>query len=80
MDIKSGKFGSFLGCSGYPDCKNIRPINKKTGHSCPTCKEGDVIEKRTKKGKTFYGCDNYPDCEFAAWDLKNIESDNEKTE
>lgn len=80
MTIKQGKYGSFLGCSGYPECKNIKPINKKTGHTCPQCEKGNVIEKKTKKGKTFYGCDKYPDCEFAAWDLKRLEEKQEKTE
>ena len=60
--------------------ENIRPIKKKTGHKCPDCKKGNVIEKKSKKGRVFYGCDKYPDCEFAAWDLKQFEKEGEKEE
>ena len=62
-----GRFGPFVGCSGYPDCKYIKKEEKKTGVSCPQCGEGDLIVKRTRKGKTFYGCNRYPDCDFAVW-------------
>jgi DNA topoisomerase-1 len=73
MAIKSGRFGNFFGCVGYPECKNLRPLLKKTGHKCPDCKKGNVIEKKSKRGKVFFGCHKYPDCEFAAWDLKQFE-------
>jgi DNA topoisomerase-1 len=67
MVVKGGKFGSFLGCSNYPNCKNTKPISM--GIKCPKCKEGDLIERKTKKGKrTFYGCSKYPACDFASWD------------
>ncbi len=67
MVVKGGRFGTFLGCSNYPACKNTKPIT--TGIKCPKCKEGDLVERRTKKGKrTFYGCTKYPDCDFASWD------------
>jgi len=64
---KTGRFGAFLGCSGYPDCKNIVNIEKKTGVKCPKCDEGDIIEKRSRYGKTFYACNKYPKCENAYW-------------
>ena len=63
MAIKSGRFGEFLACSGYPDCKNTKPIVKKTGIQCPDC-GGDIVAKRGRSGKIFYGCSNYPDCKF----------------
>lgn len=64
MVIRSGRFGRFLACSGYPECKTTQKIVKPTGALCPEC-GADVIVKRSKKGKTFYGCSRYPDCEFA---------------
>lgn len=67
MQIKRGRFGSFLGCSKYPECKGIKPIEKKTGVKCPQCEKGDIIEKRSKKGRTFFACNRFPDCEFALW-------------
>lgn len=67
MVIKRGRFGEFMGCSGYPDCKTIKSIKKPTGAKCPQCKKGDIVEKRSKKGRTFYACDQYPDCKFALW-------------
>ncbi len=67
MVVKGGRFGTFLGCSNYPKCKNTKPISM--GIKCPKCKEGDLIERKTKKGKrTFYGCSKYPKCDFASWD------------
>ncbi len=69
MLIKSGRFGDFLACEGYPECKSTKPIIKKIGLKCLNsgC-EGDIIEKRSRKGKTFYGCSNYPNCTFTSWD------------
>ncbi len=64
MKLKRSKFGTFYGCSKYPECKNIRKQEKKTGNKCPECKEGDVVERVSKKGKKFYGCSKYPECEF----------------
>lgn len=66
MAIKSGRFGEFLACSGYPECKNTKPIVKKTGVSCPDC-GGDIVAKRGRSGKIFYGCSNYPTCTKAFW-------------
>lgn len=67
MVVKYGRFGSFLACSGYPECKNTKPIT--TGVECPEdgCK-GYLAEKRSRRGKTFYGCSNYPRCKYAIWD------------
>ncbi|PZE22464.1 type I DNA topoisomerase [Paenibacillus xerothermodurans] len=65
---KMGRFGKFLACSGFPDCRNTKPIVKDTGVTCPNCKEGKIIERRSKKGRIFYGCDRYPGCEFVSWD------------
>lgn len=67
MNVKRGRFGAFLGCSKYPECKNIMNIEKKTGVKCPKCSEGDVIERKSKKGKMFYGCNKYPQCDFVMW-------------
>ena len=65
MVVKHGKFGAFLGCSNYPSCKNTKPLTMDM--KCPKCGEGNVVVKRTKRGKTFYGCSRYPDCDFASW-------------
>jgi len=65
--LKRGRFGPFLGCSGYPDCKHIKKIEKSTGVTCPKCGKGEIIEKRSRKGRTFFACNQYPDCENAYW-------------
>jgi DNA topoisomerase-1 len=67
MVVKRGKYGAFLGCSRYPDCKNIQKIENKTGIKCPKCNEGDIVERKSKKGRVFYGCNKYPKCDFALW-------------
>lgn len=67
MVVKRGRFGPFLGCSGYPECKNIKRIEKKTGVTCPECGKGEIVERRTKTGRTFYSCNRYPKCKFALW-------------
>jgi DNA topoisomerase-1 len=63
--LKTGRFGEFTACSNYPTCKYVK--QKTIGVKCPECTEGEVIERRSKKGKTFYGCNRYPDCKFVAW-------------
>ncbi|TSC83983.1 MAG: DNA topoisomerase I [Parcubacteria group bacterium Gr01-1014_13] len=69
MMLRHGRFGPFLGCSAYPKCKNIKGIDVKLGLKCPKCKEGDVVQRRSKKrGKPFYGCNRYPECDFAMWE------------
>jgi DNA topoisomerase-1 len=65
---KMGRFGKFLACSGFPDCRNTKPIIKDIGVTCPTCKTGKIVERRSKKGRVFYGCDQYPTCDFVSWD------------
>ncbi|MBS7147666.1 MAG: type I DNA topoisomerase [Intestinibacter bartlettii] len=67
MVIKYGRFGKFMACKNYPECKNTKPIVSKIGVKCPKCKEGDIIMRKSKKKKIFYGCSNYPDCDFVAW-------------
>jgi DNA topoisomerase-1 len=66
MVIKRGRFGQFLACSRYPDCRGSRPLLKKIGVACPK-DSGELVERRTKKGKPFYSCANYPDCDFTSW-------------
>lgn len=68
MARKVGRFGPFLGCSGYPECKNIKRIERKLGIACPLCTQGYLIEKTTKRRRTFFGCNRYPDCDFSLWD------------
>jgi DNA topoisomerase-1 len=70
MQLRWGKYGKFLGCSGYPECTNIRPLEKPVdlGIKCPECKEGNLLERKSRRGKIFYGCDRYPECKFASWD------------
>ena len=65
--LKSGRFGDFIGCSGYPDCKYTRPLLQKTGAKCPKCDDGEVVRRKSKKGRTFYGCSRYPECDFVSW-------------
>lgn len=67
LALKHGRFGPFMGCSGYPDCKHIKKIEKLTGVKCPKCKKGDIVEKKSKRGKQFFACNQYPDCENAYW-------------
>lgn len=67
MVIKLGKYGKFQACSGFPECRNARPLLVRVGVTCPTCGQGEVVERRSKKGRTFYGCDRYPACDFVSW-------------
>jgi DNA topoisomerase-1 len=69
MQLRWGKYGKFLGCSGYPECTNIRPLEKPVdlGLKCPECREGNLQERKSRRGKIFYGCDRYPECKFASW-------------
>lgn len=68
MAVKTGKFGPFLACSGYPSCKNIKDIQgkSKTGVACPECKQGEIVQKRSRRG-VFYACNQYPKCKTAFW-------------
>lgn len=66
--VRKGKYGEFVACSNYPECKYIKPTERVSYARCPKCNEGDIVAKKTKKGKTFYGCSNYPACSYALWD------------
>jgi DNA topoisomerase-1 len=76
---KFGRFGKFLACSGFPECRHTEPLYKNKsaaedlGVHCPKCAEGKIVERRTRKGKVFYGCSRYPDCDFAVWYKPQIE-------
>lgn len=67
--VRYGRYGKFIGCSGYPDCKFIEPLNKPvdTGVTCPKCKKGNMLERRSRRGKVFFSCDKYPTCDYATW-------------
>ncbi|MDF2891108.1 MAG: topoisomerase [Clostridia bacterium] len=67
MVFKQGKFGKFLACPGFPECRNIKPILEYTGIKCPKC-EGELVQRRSKRGKKFFGCSRYPECNFVSWD------------
>ena len=66
--IKLGRFGKFYACSGFPECKYTEPIINSTGVVCPKCGQGEIVERKTRKGKIFYSCSQYPKCDFALWD------------
>lgn len=65
--IKFGRYGKFLACPGFPECRFTKPLLEPTGVSCPEC-EGELVLRRSKKGRKFYGCNRYPNCEFVTWD------------
>ncbi len=69
LHIKSGAYGKFIGCSAYPKCKFLEPLEKPkdTGVTCPECKKGSLIERKSRYGKLFYSCNTYPDCKYAVW-------------
>ncbi len=66
MVVKNGRFGRFLACPGYPECKNTKPFQKTLGVPCPKC-QGEIVALRSRKGRVFYGCNRYPDCDFRSW-------------
>ncbi len=80
MVVKMSRFGKFLGCSGFPECRNTKRLEggaahegpKKTGLKCPKCAEGEIVERRVSRGrargKRFWGCSRYPDCDYATWE------------
>lgn len=67
MVVKRGRYGDFLACTRYPDCKGTRPVT--LGITCPRCGEGEIVKRRTRRGRTFYGCSRYPECEWSSWDV-----------
>lgn len=68
MVYKLGRFGKFLACSGFPECRNTKPIVKDIGVKCPQCETGMIVERKSKKSRIFYGCNRYPECDFVSWD------------
>ena len=66
--IKMGRYGKFLACTGFPECRNAKPLLEEIGVKCPKCGEGHVVKRRSKKGRVFYGCDRYPECDFVTWE------------
>lgn len=68
MVFKMGRYGKFMACSNFPDCRNTKPIVKEIGVTCPKCKEGQIIERKSKKKRLFYGCTRFPECDFISWD------------
>jgi DNA topoisomerase-1 len=68
MVYKMGRYGKFMACSNFPDCRNTKPIVKEIGVKCPKCEEGNIVERKSKKKRTFYGCDRFPGCDFVSWD------------
>jgi DNA topoisomerase-1 len=67
MILKEGRFGKFIACENYPKCKNTKTIVQSSGIKCPECGEGEVVERRTKRGRMFWGCSRYPGCKYASW-------------
>ena len=78
--IKKGRFGFFIGCDKYPECKHIEKIEKKTGVICPECGQGELVEKFTPKkgGRKFWGCNRYPECKYATWKFPGTEAKKEE--
>ncbi|MDX8362265.1 type I DNA topoisomerase [Cytobacillus sp. IB215316] len=68
MVIKMGRYGKFMACSNFPDCRNTKPIVKEIGVQCPKCNKGSIVERKSKKKRVFYGCNLYPECDFVSWD------------
>lgn len=68
MVYKMGRFGKFLACPGFPDCRNTKPIVKETGADCPKC-GAKILEKKSAKGRKYFGCEKNPDCDFMSWDM-----------
>ena len=68
MVFKMGRYGKFMACSNFPECRNTKPIVKEIDVKCPKCEKGNVVERKSKKRRIFYGCDQYPECEFLSWD------------
>ena len=83
--IKHSRYGKFVGCSNYPNCKHTERYLERMGLHCPQCgaaNRGEIVRQRSRKGRTFYGCSRYPDCDYTVWrlpkDLKRIEEQGEE--
>lgn len=77
MVVKQGRFGEFLACSGFPNCKNTKTIREATDEpsvKCPKCNDGEIVVKHTKSESTFHGCTRYPACDFASWKKQTKEN------
>ncbi len=68
MLVKTGRYGKFLACSGFPDCRSTKRLVKDTGGVCPKCGEGRMLQRKSAKGRIYYGCEKYPECEYMTWD------------
>lgn len=68
MVFKMGRYGKFMACSNFPDCRNTKAIVKEIGVTCPKCKGGTIVERKSKKKRLFYGCSRFPECDFISWD------------
>ena len=68
MVYKMGRYGKFMACSNFPECRNTKAIVKSIGVPCPKCEKGEIIERKSKKKRIFYGCNLYPECDFISWD------------
>lgn len=68
MVFKMGRYGKFMACSNFPECRNTKAIVKEIGVKCPKCEEGNIIERKSKKRRIFFGCDRFPECDFLSWD------------
>lgn len=75
LQIKLGRYGKFIGCSNYPNCKHLEPLQKptSTGVQCPECKQADLLQRKSRYGKLFYSCARYPDCKYATWNEPIVE-------
>ncbi len=73
MVIKYGRYGKFLACPGFPDCRNAKPFLEEIGVSCPEC-GGTIVQRRSKKGRKFFGCDCFPECEYISWNKPTNET------
>ena len=81
--VKYGRWGKFIGCSNYPDCKHTEPYLEYTGVTCPECGEehgGELVVRKTRKGRTFFGCSRYPECEYSTWKLPKKDDRDDETE
>lgn len=68
MVYKLGRYGKFMACSNFPDCRNTKAIMKPIGVKCPSCDTGEIVERKSKTKRLFYGCNTYPECDFVSWD------------